>query len=545
MISVIVCSKSEDEFFQKFSENLQNTIGVTHELIRIDNSKNEHSIFSAYNLGAEKSTMPYLCFVHEDVYFHTTGWGEKIIEHLEKPRTGIVGVAGSPEAGRIPAPWTWGKRYINIIQSDKKNGNRRPKRVVIPASNTLPALPCVLLDGVFLCMKRELMSQIQFDESFAGFHGYDMDIALQSHSSGHINLTAYNVEIEHFSRGFRSKEYYQNLLRLYKKWENELPLYAENLHDKEIVRIEKNERFLLKRLMIKLTAAGFETDEILQIYNEYSKKTAHGKWASSNWIKLQLAVLKLFIHKKTDEYPFINMNRLHVITPVKDSLDTTLKTIESVLNSQTDVGFDYTVYNDFSSEETTQRLEIEADRKGFKLINLKDLTDHESPNYLLILQLAQAAALQDGAHLLIVESDVTIAPNTIKMLQARSAELTDAGLIACVTNDEDGNVNFPYLFAKKYGNKMVKTKKRISFCCTLLSHTFLQTYNFKELDSSKSWFDIHISHQSVKLGFSNYLLMDLPVLHAPHSSRPWKKLKYTNPASYYFNKYFIKNKDKF
>lgn len=239
------------------------------------------------------------------------------------------------------------------------------------------------------------------------------------------------------------------------------------------------------------------------------------------------------------------MYRLHVITPVKDSLDTTLKTIEGVLNSQTNVGFDYTVYNDFSSDETTQTLETEAYKKGFRLINLKDLTDHESPNYLLILQHAQAAALRDNAHLLIVESDVTIAPDTIEKLQSYSAELTDAGLIACITNDEDGNVNFPYLFAKKYGSKTLKTKKRISFCCTLLSLTFLQTYNFNELDSSKSWFDIHISHQSVKLGFSNYLLMDLPVLHLPHSSRPWKKLKYSNPASYYFNKYFIKNKDKF
>lgn len=298
MLSIIVCSKSDDKFFRKFSENLHDTVGVAHEIIRIDNSKNEHSIFSAYNLGAKKSTKPFLCFVHEDVRFHTTDWGKKIIEQLEKPLTGIVGVAGSPSAGRIPAPWTWGKRYISIIQSEKKNGNRRMKRVKIPALNKLPALPCVLLDGVFFCMRRELMNQIQFDESFRGFHGYDMDISLQSHITGHTNFTAYNVEIEHFSRGHRNKEYYQNLLKLYKKWENQLPLYAENLPEREIALIERNERFLLKRLMAKLIVAGFETNEILQIYKEHTKKTGRGKSAGSNWIKLQLAVLKLFLHNK-------------------------------------------------------------------------------------------------------------------------------------------------------------------------------------------------------------------------------------------------------
>jgi len=38
------------------------------------------------------------------------------------------------------------------------------------------------------------------------------------------------------------------------------------------------------------------------------------------------------------------------------------------------------------------------------------------------------------------------------------------------------------------------------------------------------------------LGFKNYLMTSLPVLHIPHSSRPWKHLKYTNPLKYYWKK---------
>ena len=34
----------------------------------------------------------------------------------------------------------------------------------------------------------------------------------------------------------------------------------------------------------------------------------------------------------------------------------------------------------------------------------------------------------------------------------------------------------------------------------------------------------------------NRLLLDTQVLHQPHSSRPWKQLKYTNPLRYYWQK---------
>jgi hypothetical protein len=59
-----------------------------------------------------------------------------------------------------------------------------------------------------------------------------------------------------------------------------------------------------------------------------------------------------------------------------------------------------------------------------------------------------------------------------------------------------------------------------------------------ELSAKKDWFDIHISRQSKKLGFKNYLIREQGVLHLPHSSRPWKQLKYSNPLKYYFHKLF-------
>ena len=72
------------------------------------------------------------------------------------------------------------------------------------------------------------------------------------------------------------------------------------------------------------------------------------------------------------------------------------------------VPFTYTVYNDFSTEENTHRLEEAARQWNFRLVNLSDLTDHPSPNYLLVLQTAQKEAIEADAGLLIVESDVIV-----------------------------------------------------------------------------------------------------------------------------------------
>ena len=229
--------------------------------------------------------------------------------------------------------------------------------------------------------------------------------------------------------------------------------------------------------------------------------------------------------------------KLHIITPVKNSFGTTIRTIESIVNSENNADLHYTIYNDFSDDETTFLLQDAAGKYGIELVHLKSLTTHPSPNYRLVLQLAQKKAIEDNAHLVIVESDVVIQPATIQKLMLQAAKVKNPGLIAAVTTDETGEINFPYLFARSYRKGTVETGKRLSFCCTLLTNRFLNAYNFENLDSEKTWYDIYISHKSTKLGFKNYLLTNVPVLHLPHSSRPWKMLKYTNPLKYYWKKY--------
>lgn len=237
------------------------------------------------------------------------------------------------------------------------------------------------------------------------------------------------------------------------------------------------------------------------------------------------------------------MNSLHIITPVKDSIDTTLDTVKAIMESDIRVPYTYTIYNDFSTPENTLRLEEASKRYGFQLVNLSDLTDHPSPNYLLVLQKTQQEAIEADAGLLIVESDVTVEKHTLQALFDGAMERKDCGMAASVTVDGNGEINFPYLYAKGREPKVYDEKKRFSFCCTLLTPQFLKAFDFHLLDASKNWFDVTISHESIRKGFHNYLYVNLPVLHRPHGSRPWKQLKYTNPLKYYWLK-FTKGLDK-
>lgn len=237
------------------------------------------------------------------------------------------------------------------------------------------------------------------------------------------------------------------------------------------------------------------------------------------------------------------MKRLHIITPVKDSIDSTLKTIHAVLDSELNVPYTYTVYNDFSTPENTALLENKAENLGFQLVNLSDLTSHPSPNYLLVLQRERQLCLEDDAALLIVESDVTVRPDTLQRLWDGALGREECGLAAAVTVDEEGKINYPYLFARRQQNRVLDTRRHCSFCCTLLTNELLKRVDFGILDSEKNWFDVTISHLSLDAGFHNYLFTTLPVLHQPHASRPWKRLKYTNPLKYYWLK-FTKGFDK-
>ena len=221
---------------------------------------------------------------------------------------------------------------------------------------------------------------------------------------------------------------------------------------------------------------------------------------------------------------------VNIIMPVKDSLETAEQAIRAIVAS----GHNVCVYDDYSSKENAARLDALRDELGIRVVHIREVLDHPSPNYRWVLNTAQREAIEKNQDLVIVESDVIVKADTISRLQ--QAVSKGVGMVAAVTVNEEGEVNFPYEYARKIQQDGSCTK-RFSFCCTLLTNAFLKAYSFEQLDPTKNWYDVHISHMSRQLGFENILLISNPVLHKPHSSRPWKQLKYKNPLLYYWRKF--------
>lgn len=235
------------------------------------------------------------------------------------------------------------------------------------------------------------------------------------------------------------------------------------------------------------------------------------------------------------------MAEILVITPVKDALEYTLQTAKAIASSS--IAVEHKIFNDFSSEATTRSLEGKKGSIGYSLINLEDITDTPSPNYKLVLQMAQKEAVEKQLPLVIVESDVEVKADTLEKLFDFYRNNPKIGLVGAITVDKEGRVNFPYLKFKNVKEKEISTSRSLSFCCTLFSLEFLKSYDFMSLDDSKDWYDTTISQKSLSMGFKNYVLMDVPVLHKPHGSRPWKMLKYSQPLKYYWKKFWL-GKDK-
>lgn len=225
-----------------------------------------------------------------------------------------------------------------------------------------------------------------------------------------------------------------------------------------------------------------------------------------------------------------------VITPVKNSSETALKSAKAIAAS--DARVHHIVFDDFSNQETVEALQAHQSAMGYELILLKNLTSHPSPNYKLVLEMAQQRAVAERLPLIIVESDVFIQKDTISSMLNTMQKHPFAGMIGAITIDEEGEINFPYLKFRRATGDVIKTERSLSFCCTLLTNAFLTSVDFRKLDDSKHWYDVFISRWSVEAGFENYIMLQTKVVHTPHSSRSWKHLKYKNPIKYYFLKYW-------
>lgn len=245
-ISIIVCSRTAI-LPQALVDNIEQTIFSsssehTYEIICIDNSNNQYNIFQAYNIGVARATGDIFCFQHDDICYHSIGWGDRVIDTLTPP-IGCCAVAGATLVRKSPSWYSLpGYRVINIEQGGHTYQDTRTK------------VPLATFDGVWFCIQRECFHTIRFDDtSYQGFHFYDQDTALQLHAAGYRIVSQPDVFIEHQGSQTTDKQWLVSSYRFYDKWKHQLPLQttATTVSTQELRRVEMEGIYTSLRLILR------------------------------------------------------------------------------------------------------------------------------------------------------------------------------------------------------------------------------------------------------------------------------------------------------
>ena len=162
---------------------------------------NKESLHKVYNKAIDfaiQEGVENLILVHDDVILEN--YSEERLNNLFN-KFDIVGVAGTTQV-KLQSPALWhimgggfgsGNLHGAVAHGDEKRKNMTafgpyPKRVV-------------LLDGVFLAIKRKVFEKIRFDETCPSkWHFYDLDYTMQCHKKG-FKLGVGDIIVTHNSPG--------------------------------------------------------------------------------------------------------------------------------------------------------------------------------------------------------------------------------------------------------------------------------------------------------------------------------------------------------
>ena len=162
---------------------------------------NTDSLQTIYNKAIDfsiKENIQYIVLIHDDVILENFSH-EKILDNFKT--YDVLGVAGTAEV-KLQKPALW-HLMGGGLGSDKLHGavaHLHGKEKFMTSFGPYPHR-AILLDGVFLAIKREVFKKVRFDEDCPSkFHFYDLDYTMASHKAGFRNGVS-DIYITHESPG--------------------------------------------------------------------------------------------------------------------------------------------------------------------------------------------------------------------------------------------------------------------------------------------------------------------------------------------------------
>ena len=223
MITIGFSTRKIDE---TFVEMLKKTSGVSKpEVIPIENN-GEYSLTEIYNKILNESSNDIVILCHDDIYFDSKNWGQKILNHLKRnSEYGILGLAGTtnmPKSGRWWEDFSKMKGIVNHEHEEKKWESKYSEN----KGNQLDDV--VLVDGLFIVVNKKNIKQ-NFNEEIGGFHFYDVDFSFRNFIEDVKIGVMYDVRVTHKSIGQTNEQ-----------WEKNREIFAEKYKDILPIKVKRN-----------------------------------------------------------------------------------------------------------------------------------------------------------------------------------------------------------------------------------------------------------------------------------------------------------------
>jgi len=194
-------------------------------------AKNEANVglISALNQGARLAGGEVICFVHNDTEMCEPAWLERLVAALGDARR--VGLAGLYGARRVRRDGRYvGRTIVHCLEGGP--------------GMAAPVVEVAAVDGVCLCLRRELLDEIGgFDEGYGFFHGYDRDLSFAVRERG-LACVVVDARFVHRGGGTRTgdrapvaaaddlEQRRQAMARFALKWRRRLPSDVRGLPER-------------------------------------------------------------------------------------------------------------------------------------------------------------------------------------------------------------------------------------------------------------------------------------------------------------------------
>ena len=217
---MITIAYSTKESKPEFTEYLKKSSGFKKLEVIEKVNNGEKSLAQVYNEVLSESKTDIVVFCHDDIYFDTNSWYNKLLKHFEKSDFGILGMAGTTQMPSSGMWWEDRRKMVGIVNHES-DGKKWESKYSESLGNSI--IETVVVDGLFIAIDKRKIKK-NFNEDFKGFHFYDIPFCFENHIEGVKVGVISNIRITHKSIGQTNEQWEENRKLFESKYAKNLPV---------------------------------------------------------------------------------------------------------------------------------------------------------------------------------------------------------------------------------------------------------------------------------------------------------------------------------